>query len=45
MHEINTVKVMMVCMTIIRIYVVNVTAGSQRSDIEFFQPARGTLKV
>ena len=30
MYEINTDKVMMVCMTIIRIYVANVTASSQK---------------
>ena len=30
MYEINTDKVMMVCMTTIRIYVVNVTASNQK---------------
>ena len=32
MYEINTDKVMMVCMTMIRIYVVNVTASNQKKE-------------
>ena len=32
MYEINTDKVMMECMTIIRIYVVNVTASNQKKE-------------
>ena len=32
MYEMNTDKVMMVCMTMVRIYVVNVTASNQKKD-------------
>ena len=32
MYEINTDKVMMVCMTMIMIYVVNVTASNQKKE-------------
>ena len=32
MYEINTDKVMMVCMMMIRIYVVNVTASNQKKE-------------
>ena len=32
MYEINTDKVMMVCVTMVRIYVVNVTASSQEEE-------------
>ena len=32
MYEINTDKVMMVCMTMIRIYVVNVTASYEKKE-------------
>ena len=32
MYEINTEKVIMVCMTMIRIYVVNVTADNQKKE-------------
>ena len=46
MYEINTDKMVMVCMTMIRIYVVNVAAGIKRtSDIYSCEPAKDTLKV
>ena len=32
MSEIITYKVMMICMTMIRIYVVNVTASNQKNE-------------
>ena len=32
MYEINADKVMMVCMTMIRIYVVNVTASNEKKE-------------
>ena len=32
MYEINTDKVMMVCVTMLRIYVVNVTASNQQKE-------------
>ena len=32
MYEINTVKVMMVCMIMMKIYVVNVTARNQKKE-------------
>ena len=33
MYEMNTDKVVVVCMTMIRIYAENVTASNQKSDI------------
>ena len=34
MHEINKDKVMTVCMTMIRIYIVNVTASNQKRELQ-----------
>ena len=46
MYEIMTDKVMTACVTMIWIYLVNVTANNQKKcDIYICEPARDTLKV